>query len=110
MGQVPRSAVFFVEIPGSITRYGITPNESMKDSTYPHHVQLGFLTKRQRKRLQRLLRQRKGRWTLRVSKWAQGSFSQTGYLATGGSLTLLLQAAFKEFSLEPPLQEFHISF
>ena len=99
-----------MEIRGSITRYGITPNESMKDSTYPHHVQLGFLTKRQRKRLQGLLRQRKGRWTLRVTKWARGSFSQTGYLATGGSLTLLLQAACKEFSLEPPLQEFHISF
>ena len=82
----------------------------MADSTYPYHIQLGRLTRRQRRRLFRLLGQGSGRFTLRVSKWARGGFYQAGYLVTGGSLSLLLESAFRELSLPPPLQEFHISF
>ena len=82
----------------------------MSDSSYPYHIQVGYLMRRQQRRLWHLLAQRNGRWTIRVSKWAQGSHFQTGYRVSRGSIAGLLDAAFREFALTPPLQEFHISF
>ena len=101
---------FFIEVRGPITSHGVTPDESMSDSTHPHHIQVGPLTHRQKMRLALRLSQRNGRFTLRVSKWAPEGHFQTGYLVSGGSLALLLDSTFRQFGLTPPLQGWHISF
>ena len=108
--QVGWPPSYFIEIRGSLLSHAVTPDAIMSDSTYPYHIQLGRLTRRQRRRLFRLLGQRGGRFTLRVTKWAQGRHYQTGYLVTGGSLSLLLDSAFRQYFLSPPLQESQISF
>ena len=101
---------YYIDIKGTILNHAITPDACMSDATYPYHIQMGNLTRRQRRRIARLLDLRGGRFTLRVQKWARGGFYQTGYVITGGSLSILLESVFKEFALSPPLQEFHISF
>ena len=101
---------YFIEVQGPITAQGVTPDASMSDSTYPHHIQVGPLTRRQKIRLAHLLSKRNGRFTLRVSKWAPGGHFQTGYLVSGGSMAVLLDSVSRQFGLTPPLQEWHISF
>ena len=59
---------YFIEVTGSIVRHAITPEACMADSTYPYHIQMGFLTRYQRRRLARILNGRGGKWTLRVEK------------------------------------------
>ena len=81
----------------------------MSDASYPDHIQMGSLTRRQRRGIARLLDLRGGRFTLRVQKWARDGFYQTGYLVTGGFLSVLLGSVAQGFSLTPPLQEYHIS-
>ena len=93
---------YYIDIKGPILNHAVTPDASMSDDTYPYHIQMGFLTRRQRKRVAQCLALRGGRFTLRVQKWARGGSFQTGYVVTGGSLSLLLDALFEEFSLIPP--------
>ena len=82
----------------------------MADSTYPYHIQMGFLTRRQRRRLARILNDRGGKWTLRVEKFAPNGHYQTGYRVTSGSIGALLGSLTQELSISPPLGEYHISF
>ena len=101
---------YYIGIKGALLEHAVTPDAIMTDATYPYHIQLGQLTRRQCRRIAFLLGQRGGIFTLRLQKWARGGFYQTGYLVTGGSLSILLESAFRKSSLSPPLQEFHISF
>ena len=101
---------FYIDVKGKILNHAITPEACMSDATYPYHVQMGFLTRRQRRRLARSLNMRGGKFTLRVQKWARGGFYQTGYLVTGGSLPVLLGSVTQEFSIAPPLGGYDVSF
>ena len=61
---------YYIDVKGTVLNHGITPQGCMSDATYPYHIQMGFLTRHQRRRLARLLHMRGGKWTLRVQKWA----------------------------------------
>ena len=101
---------FFIEVTGNIVRHGITPQACMSDSSYPYHIQMGFLNRYQRRRFARLLKRRDGKWTLRVSKWAPNGHYQTGYRVVGGTIFQFLGSVTRELSISPPLGEYHISF
>ena len=87
----------------------ITPNECVDDRTLPYHCSLGWLARRQAKRLNRLLANRQYRVTVQIAKWAVPGLHQTGYILTGDSLLQILQKVEGEFDIRPPLDEWHIS-
>ena len=101
---------YYIDIKGTILNQAITPDACMSDATYPYHIQMGNLTRRQRRRIARLLDMRGGRFTLRVQKWTRGGLYQTGYLVTGGSLSVLLGSVAQELVLIPPLGEYDVCF
>ena len=87
----------------------ITPNDFVDDRCLPYHCSLGWLTRRQAKRVNRLLYNHRYRLTVRVAKWAVPGPYQTGYLLTGGSLLQVLRRVAWEFNMRPPLGAWHIS-
>ena len=42
---------YYIDIQGSVLIHAVTPDAIMADATYPYHIQLGRLTRRQRKRM-----------------------------------------------------------
>ena len=87
----------------------ITPDEAVDDRCLPYHLSLGWLTRRQAKRVNRLLYNHRYRMTIRVVKWAVPGPYQTGYLLVGGSLLHVLRRVEGEFGMRPPLGAWHIS-
>ena len=87
----------------------ITPDGWVDDRTLPYHCSLGWLTRRQAKRLNRLLAALQYRVTVQIAKWAVPGLHQTGYILTGGSLLQILRKVEGEFNIRPRLDEWHIS-
>ena len=93
-----------------VLRHDITPDGSMEECGLPYHISMGWLTRRQARRVNHLLADHRYRMTVEVAKWAVPGLYQTGYILTGGSLLQVLRQIEGEFNLIPALDEWHISF
>ena len=102
---------FFIAIDPDcdILRHHITPDGSMDECGLPYHISLGWLTRRQAKRVNRLLANHRYRLTVQVAKWAVPGLYQTGYILTGGSLLQVPRRVEGKFGMRPPLGAWHIS-